>query len=755
MINFIIVLKLSFLTDLIIEKRLEKNPENLKIMKGIQKKQHKLLQKAYGAKILYPNELIEFVDNNPDLTHQQVADNFKKRVGPYGKEINRGNVIRTLDRYDQLQEGYGRTADELYEASSRLNAGKHYIAEYEKTGDISRFRHQVKSALNNMNQQEKKMFKIGKFNAGTLSDEVLFNDLYRSSTGKDARWKLVGEPPRDKDGKIKWTRDTSRNAEFIDTHNPKRKPIKFKNLKSYMEEFMPTGAYDDAIKSIDLNTFLKEQMVKYRGKETKLGGLLNKRIFSPQDWEDYMFGRSAFQRHHPGNIKDNWWKSENVFVDANQELNKIQQTFEANMKHLTGDARVKEMERFGNEVDNIIKKSGPISVETTHGTFGKAAKPEEVLEAIKKAAYSRSGDKALSRSINTLVKDKWKVRPPKAGAPLDNLIKKVPEILKALRKGASIGKTGLTGILSGFIGPGALAFEAALEGAVYEYYRRAGYTDEHAEAETFTYRLLKEAAKGKSTKDVPWWGGSEELKEKELYQLKGTEKENLGKIIGERTAVKRYIDNEEALADAEAKYWQLYTDYQTAIKGTDVLGEGMSLPQEEESYNKKPMEETWQEINRLKDQLDLDRDSYNAAKEKQETERGKRAIEYGHYGKGDTPALAKEREERRHKEFLDYRKGEQRTHFLPKGKLKERVEDPLAETPYTFLETEETLPAFSLEPGMRFLWDEIPRYQGEEGTKRKWEDLRDSGGWDLMDKIGLAGGVANMAEGGIASLKKK
>ena len=215
-------------------KRLEKNPENLKIMKKIQKKQHKLLQKAYGGKILYPTELIEFVNNNPDLTHQQVADHFKKRVGPYGNKVNRGNVIRNLERYDELEsfrgQGGGRTADELYEASSRLNAGKHYIAEYEKTGDLSRFRHQVKNALSNMNQQEKKMFKIGKFNAGTLPDEVLFNDLYRSSTAKDARWKLVGEPPRDKSGKIKWTRETARNAKFIDTQNPKREPITFKNL---------------------------------------------------------------------------------------------------------------------------------------------------------------------------------------------------------------------------------------------------------------------------------------------------------------------------------------------------------------------------------------------------------------------------------------------------------------------------------------------------------------------------------------------
>jgi len=354
---------------------------------------------------------------------------------------------------------------------------------------------------------------------------------------------------------------------------------------------------------------------------------------------------------------------------------------------------------------------------------------------------------------------KWKVKSPKAGVALDNLIKKVPQILKALRKGASVGKTGISGILSGFIGPGALAFEAALEGAVYEYYRRAGYTDKQAEAETFTYRLLKEAAKGKSTKDVPWYGGAEELLEKELYQIKGENEfmdvENrppmqdpeFGQVIGERESVKRYIDNETALADAEAKYNQLYTGYKIATTGKE------RNPEKGEKYYK-AMEKTWEKMNSIRDQLDLDQDTYNAAKEKQETERGFRAIEYGHYGKGDTPGLAKEREERRHKEFLDYRKGKQRTRFLPKGKLKERVEDPLAETPYTFLKTDETLPAFSLEPGMYFPWEEIPRYKGDEGTKRKWQDIYDAGGWDLMDKIGIAGGVANMAGGGIAGIRR-
>ena len=89
------------------------------------------------------------------------------------------------------------------------------------------------------------------------------------------------------------------------------------------------------------------------------------------------------------------------------------------------------------------------------------------------------------------------------------------------------------------------------------------------------------------------------------------------------------------------------------------------------------------------------------------------------------------------------------------------MEDPLAKTPYTFLKTDETLPAFSLEydpyekrMANRFPWEDIPRYKGDEGIKRKWQDLYNAGGWDLMDKIGIAGGVANMAGGGIANVRR-
>jgi hypothetical protein len=118
-------------------------------------------------------------------------------------------------------------------------------------------------------------------------------------------------------------------------------------------------------------------------------------------------------------------------------------------------------------------------------------------------------------------------------------------------------------------------------------------------------------------------------------------------------------------------------------------------------------------------------------------------------------------EKKRHDEYLEYKGGKQRSFYLPKGKLKERVEDPLFKTPYTFLETEETLPDRTLtwDPLNKRFKDKIDweRYglTGEEGIKEKWETIYDMGGMNLMDRIGIAGGVANMAEGGIMSLKKK
>ena len=67
-----------------------------------------------------------------------------------------------------------------------------------------------------------------------------------------------------------------------------------------------------------------------------------------------------------------------------------------------------------------------------------------------------------------------------------NNAKKIPAIGKLIRQGIQKGKSSLGWLLGGANIP----IEAIVEGGIYEYYRREGYTHDQAFAETFTPRLL-------------------------------------------------------------------------------------------------------------------------------------------------------------------------------------------------------------------------------------------------------------------------
>ena len=64
-----------------------------------------------------------------------------------------------------------------------------------------------------------------------------------------------------------------------------------------------------------------------------------------------------------------------------------------------------------------------------------------------------------------------------------------------------------------------------------------------------------------------------------------------------------------------------------------------------------------------------------------------------------------------------------------------------------------------MEPGKK-AWEEYGLTDTQvgpvikEGIKDKWKQIYDMGGIDLMDKIGIAGGVANMAGGGMVGIRK-
>jgi len=94
-----------------------------------------------------------------------------------------------------------------------------------------------------------------------------------------------------------------------------------------------------------------------------------------------------------------------------------------------------------------------------------------------------------------------------------NIAKKLPEIGTFLRRAgqATVGTVSKALQASGIGTPIGLGIEGAVEGGVYDYFKKQGYTDQQALAETFTPGLISGRPEG-----VPWYGGAESLLEKEL-----------------------------------------------------------------------------------------------------------------------------------------------------------------------------------------------------------------------------------------------
>jgi len=91
--------------------------------------------------------------------------------------------------------------------------------------------------------------------------------------------------------------------------------------------------------------------------------------------------------------------------------------------------------------------------------------------------------------------------------------KTLPTIGKFLRRAgqATVGAVSSTLKTLGLTTPVGYAIEGIVEGGVYDYFKKQGYTDKQALAETFTPGLISGRPEG-----VPWYGGAETLLEKEL-----------------------------------------------------------------------------------------------------------------------------------------------------------------------------------------------------------------------------------------------
>ena len=317
---------------------------------------------------------------------------------------------------------------------------------------------------------------------------------------------------------------------------------------------------------------------------------------------------------------------------------------------------------------------------------------------------------------------------------------------KGLKNMFTMGRKGLQSIISG-VGldhPGAAALEVAIEAAFYGYGRQEGESHEQARENLFFPKILEKMVPD-VVKDTELWkkygikpfktgimGGPEKLIEEELI---GTRWDPSGKV--NRAA--EYADGMKALED----------EYANASKIDFELGllKNQWQPGSEEEIEAKEQElrDSYGRIEEL--QINIKEgtpahDAYVAAQEKQKALRDERAQDYY----GDSPAYKGSKQRQWQKEFLDYRGADRKYRkeqpFAFKGGKEANI-GPTKE---------------ELAKGMNINWEEVfPRTIDTPRTteQQKWDYIMNQGGFDLMDKISAAGGVANMAEGGIVSLLKK
>ena len=390
------------------------------------------VRQGYGSRMT-TEEILAFRDKHHTLTSKQVAEKLKGKQGPYGHNITEGSLKKAVSEAGKAGKYgrfilAGRTLKQLKEEAAKLPSGKKYLAEYNKTKNkdeaLKVFRNRVHVALGNIakdpekraiqrakwaktekgaasiersleKQSIKETVEIGNFNPGRDPEHRLFHALHRSSTQKGSRWELVGKKPD------KWTTEASRNAKFLDTKN--KKIITLKGLEQYMNTTPDVGSYKDALRPFEAKEKLQKYLVNYKGKEYKLGNLLNERLWTGDDWKRFRAGTSEIVVNHPDKVKDNWWKGEVAYKDANMRLNDLERKFVTKMKRANNDVALENV--IKNKFTKEIKKLGPITYKGPYGAFGTKPTSSALVKSMIKPLYKKTQDKALSRTLNTLVKN--------------------------------------------------------------------------------------------------------------------------------------------------------------------------------------------------------------------------------------------------------------------------------------------------------------------------------------------------------------
>jgi len=370
--------------------------------------------------------------------------------------------------------------------------------------------------------------------------------------------------PKKADGTIDWfikDKKTNKPAwqmlEFTDTQTPKgQTTFTYEGLQNQVDNTFGKGYFARSTNAYSSGRELYGKNIMFEGKMQPVGRVIarqkiindfKKNNNGKMPTEKYINGRITTsiptQVHHTKGIGNDPYSVQLVSREANQKLNAAELTYNAEIRKAKGDpTKIKTLnDNFKKTVNQISDTYGGIQYGVDGTTVGKAATGESMytsaikesgmnekqqMNLLKKMGYRCRKAGGAGESVACYMDDVEKTRADMKSSDVtvrakaltkqrnaQKVASQLPDIGKIFRKGLQMGVSGVTtplkalGLTSGI----GYAIEGLIEGGIYDYYRRKGYDHKQAMGETFTPGLIAGRPEG-----VPWYGGAEELREKEL-----------------------------------------------------------------------------------------------------------------------------------------------------------------------------------------------------------------------------------------------
>ncbi len=543
-------------------KSMAATPEN-------KKKMIKLVEAKYDE--YYPNRLsreeyakLRLKPENRRLRGEDFAKKLNKagyttytgdewaraNVYNYDKETPRGKPIaKDLGFFEK------RTVAEAKDIIKQYSGGKHFLKNKNLTDT------QITTKAAEYVAMEKNIEKTGgtySFPRGKQNKRKIWQNIY-SSHDKNGRFKLANadELPKFEDGRINWRKDKAwRKAKFKDSKSGKT--FTYDNLEKMVDQH--GGGWNKAVKAYDdnarlnqttfkgkaLNEWFREGMIK-KEYETLTG---KKVPFKDKGLQKYMGEKKPYysftEAHHFKGVKDHPFDTESSFRYANRRQGNIQNSYDKAIKSGKPDRIAKAKIKYAEDMKSISDEMGGIRYKmddtrfvgakgTEEGIIRTGAKVSGMSDAnqiklFKQLGYrcrrAAGGEETVACYMSDVEQTRADMKSPNVEVRAKALTKqrkalqlasKIPQLKKILKTGVQLGTAAITkplewlGLTSGI----GYAIEGIVEGGFYDNARRKGFSHEQAMAETLTPGLI-----AGRPHDVPWYGGAEKLREKELYGVR-------------------------------------------------------------------------------------------------------------------------------------------------------------------------------------------------------------------------------------------